>query len=89
LIKVDKTAYANAAERILMAIGEPRIVDSSTDPRLYRIFANMPIRYYAPFEEFYGMEHVIENIVAYFKHSSQGLEEKKQILYLLGPVGSS
>jgi len=33
------------------------------------------------------MEECIENIVAYFKHAAQGLEEKKQILYLLGPVG--
>ncbi|MCB2060704.1 MAG: PrkA family serine protein kinase, partial [Novosphingobium sp.] len=34
-----------------------------------------------------GMEEAIENIVSYFRHAAQGLEEKKQILYLLGPVG--
>ena len=33
------------------------------------------------------MEEVIEQIVSFFKHAAQGLEEKKQILYLLGPVG--
>jgi serine protein kinase len=33
------------------------------------------------------MEEVIEQVVAYFRHAAQGLEEKKQILYLLGPVG--
>jgi serine protein kinase len=33
------------------------------------------------------MEDTIEQIVSFFKHASQGLEEKKQILYLLGPVG--
>ncbi len=33
------------------------------------------------------MEECIEQIVAFFRHSAQGLEEKKQILYLLGPVG--
>jgi serine protein kinase len=33
------------------------------------------------------MEETIEQIVSYFKHAAQGLEEKKQILYLLGPVG--
>jgi serine protein kinase len=33
------------------------------------------------------MEDAIENIVSYFKHAAQGLEERKQILYLLGPVG--
>jgi serine protein kinase len=38
------------------------------------------------FKEFYGMEEVIEQVVSYFRHAA-GLEEKKQILYLLGPVG--
>ena len=33
------------------------------------------------------MEEAIEQIVSYYKHAAQGLEEKKQILYLLGPVG--
>ena len=33
------------------------------------------------------MEEAIEQMVSYFKHAAQGLEEKKQILYLLGPVG--
>ena len=33
------------------------------------------------------MEEAIDQIVAFFKHAAQGLEEKKQILYLLGPVG--
>ena len=30
---------------------------------------------------------MIEQVVSYFRHAAQGLEEKKQILYLLGPVG--
>ena len=33
------------------------------------------------------MEETIERIVSFFRHAAQGLEEKKQILYLLGPVG--
>jgi len=33
------------------------------------------------------MEECIQQIVSFFKHAAQGLEEKKQILYLLGPVG--
>jgi serine protein kinase len=31
----------------------------------------------------------IDNIVSFFKHAAQGLEESKQILYLMGPVGSA
>ncbi len=83
----DRGAYANAAERLLMAIGEPVMVDTAQEPRLSRLFSNRVIARYPAFEEFYGMEDAIEQIVSYLKHAAQGLEEKKQILYLLGPVG--
>ncbi|MFC3025488.1 PrkA family serine protein kinase [Vibrio zhugei] len=85
--KDDKSAYANAAERLLLAIGEPEMVDTSKHPRLSRIFSNRVIARYEPFKEFYGMEDAIEQIVSYLRHAAQGLEERKQILYLLGPVG--
>ncbi len=87
LCKEDPTTYASASERMLMAIGEPQIVDTASDSRLSRIFSNKVIKQYPAFSEFYGMEDAIEQIVAYFRHSAQGLEERKQILYLLGPVG--
>ncbi len=79
--------YAGAPERILAAIGEPELVDTAKDSRLGRIFMNRTIRIYPAFSEFYGMEETIERIVSYFRHAAQGLEERKQILYLLGPVG--
>lgn len=72
---------------MLAAIGEPQSVDTRHEPRLSRIFSNRVIRRYPAFAEFYGLEDVIEQIVAYFRHAAQGLEERKQILYLLGPVG--
>lgn len=87
ICKSDPTAYATAAERMLIAIGEPELVDTSKDPRLSRIFSNKVIKRYPEFNDFYGMEECVEQIVSFFKHSAQGLEEKKQILYLLGPVG--
>jgi serine protein kinase len=80
-------AYASASERMLAAIGEPEIVDTSHDSRLGRIFMNRSIRVYPSFADFYGMEETIERIVGYFRHAAQGLEERKQVLYLLGPVG--
>src|SRR6476659_5884835 len=88
LCKRDRMAYASAAERMLQAIGEPELVDTRFDPRLSRIFANKVIKIYPAFRDFYGMEEVIEQVVSYFRHAAQGLEEKKQILYLLGPVGA-
>ena len=87
LCKNDRLAYASAAERMLAAIGEPELVDTRHDSRLSRIFANKVIKIYPAFREFYGTEEVIEQVVSYFRHAAQGLEERKQILYLLGPVG--
>ncbi len=87
LCREDPLAWATPAERMLAAIGEPQSVDTRHEPRLSRIFSNRVIRRYPAFAEFYGLEDVIEQIVAYFRHAAQGLEERKQILYLLGPVG--
>jgi serine protein kinase len=83
----DPLLYANAAERLLAAMGEPQMLDTAKDPRLGRIFMNRTIRIYPAFAGFYGMEETIERIVSFFRHAAQGLEERKQILYLLGPVG--
>jgi serine protein kinase len=87
LCRRDSSAYANAAERMLAAIGEPEVVDTRNDPRLSRLFSNRIIRRYPAFREFYGMDEAINQIVSFFRHAAQGLEERKQILYLLGPVG--
>jgi serine protein kinase len=83
----EPLAYASAAERMLAAIGEAEMVDTSHDSRLGRIFMNRTIRVYPSFADFYGMEETIERIVGFFRHAAQGLEERKQVLYLLGPVG--
>jgi len=87
ICKRDPSAYASPTERMLMAIGDPELIDTRLDPRLSRLFSNKVLKIYPAFREFYGMEEVIENIVSFFRHAAQGLEEKKQILYLLGPVG--
>jgi len=85
--KTNPDIYKSSAERMLSAIGEPTFVDTSGDARLSRLFSNRVIKIYPAFKDFYGMEDAIEQIVSFFKHAAQGLEEKKQILYLLGPVG--
>jgi len=72
---------------MIAAIGEPEVIDTSADSRLGRIFMNRTIKRYPTFSDFFGMEETIERIVGFFKHAAQGLEERKQILYLLGPVG--
>jgi serine protein kinase len=87
LCRDEPTTFATAAERMVAAIGEPTVIDTAHDPRLGRIFMNRSIKRYPAFSDFYGMEETIERIVGFFKHAAQGLEERKQILYLLGPVG--
>lgn len=83
----DREMYSTAAERMLSAIGDPTVVDTSRDQRLARIFQNRTIKVYPYFRDFYGMEETIERLVGFLRHAAQGLEERKQILYLLGPVG--
>ena len=85
--RTDPVCYSSASERMLHAIGEPTYVDTARDARLGRIYMNRTIKLYAPFKDFYGLEETIERIVGYFRSAAQGLEERKQILYLLGPVG--
>ena len=83
----DPSMYATAAERMIDAIGEPELIDTSQDTRLGRVFLNRTIKRYPAFADFFGMGDTIERIVGHFRYSAQGLEERKQILYLLGPVG--
>ena len=83
----DPMVYATTAERFIAAIGEPVVIDTAKDARLGRIFQNRSIKTYPVFADFYGMEETIERMVGFFRHAAQGLEERKQILYLLGPVG--
>lgn len=84
----DPMMYATTHERLLKAIGEPNTIDTSKDPRLGQIFGNRIIQTYAAFADFYGMEEVIERVVSFITQAAQGIEKHKQIMYLLGPVGS-
>lgn len=87
--KTNQSVYSTIHERLLKAIGDPIVVDTANDPRLKKIFGSRVIRLYEKFNDFYGTEFSIEAIVSYLRHAAQGLEERNQILYLLGPVGSS
>src|SRR6516162_6404306 len=73
----DPAMLAGPAERMLTAIGEPQMVDTSLDSRLGRIFMNRTIKVYPAFSDFFGMEETIERIVGFFRHAAQGLEERK------------
>ncbi len=42
ICKQDRSAYANAAERLLMAIGEPVMVDTASFPVSFRTGWTLP-----------------------------------------------
>jgi serine protein kinase len=52
----DASMRATTAERMVAAIGEPELVDTSHDQRLGRIFLNRTIKRYKAFADLYGTE---------------------------------
>src|SRR3982750_3927532 len=69
----DPLKYANAAERLLAAMGEPQMIHTAKDPRLGRIFLNRTMRTYPAFAGFYGMEETLGGIVGFFRPRGRGL----------------
>jgi serine protein kinase len=64
-------------------------VDLEQNPRLKRIFKGEKFRSFNFFaDEFFGMEKTINQIARYFHSASLKGEESRQVLYLVGPVGS-
>jgi serine protein kinase len=64
-------------------------VDLEQDARLKRIFKGEKLKVYNFFaDQFFGMEKTINQIVRYFHSASLKGEESRQVLYLVGPVGS-
>lgn len=84
----DKQISANTAGRIMNAIGEPEVFDTSKDERFGRIFSNRTIKRYAAFSGALGLEDTVSTIVDYFARAAQGAQQKRKILYFYGPPGS-
>jgi len=84
---ITKLSHARAYEMI-MAPGARDILESE-DPRVKRLFKDEPVRVYDFFsEEFFGIERTVAQIVRYFHSAALKGEESRQVLYLMGPVGS-
>lgn len=64
-------------------------LDLEADPRAKRVFGDHPVKVFNFFkDEFFGMERTLDKLVRYFHSSAMGGEEARQVLYLMGPVGS-
>lgn len=91
LVKTDPKAVMLAHERLYGLISDPgvEIVKCEENPRLKRIFGNETLRKYKFFDsDFYGIDMTIMEIVRYFHSAAMRGEESRQVLYLVGPVGS-
>jgi serine protein kinase len=91
LVKKDpglvKFSHARIYEVILKSGTTP--VSDSADSNLKRIYKDESLNIYGFFaEEFFGIEKTIAKIARYFHAASLKGEESRQVLYLMGPVGS-
>ena len=82
-----KLAHATLHDIILeMSV---RDIQDSDDLLVKRLFKDESLKTYNFFaDEFFGIEKVIAKIARYFHSASLKGEESRQVLYLMGPVGS-
>lgn len=91
IVKQDPSKTILAHQRMFRIITESGIEVIKTEdyPRLRRIYGNDTIKRYRFFEsDFYGIDKTIMDIVRYFHSAAMCGEESRQVLYLVGPVGS-
>lgn len=64
-------------------------ITASDDPRSKRLYKDESLKVYNFFkDEFFGIERTVAQIARYFHSASLKGEESRQVLYLMGPVGS-
>src|SRR5438093_1505033 len=91
LVREDPTVPKLSHARIydtIMRVGTQDILDSD-DPRVKRLYKDESLKVFNFFrDEFFGIEKTVGQIVRYFHSASLKGEESRQVLYLMGPVGS-
>ncbi|MFH1862775.1 MAG: serine protein kinase, partial [bacterium] len=84
---ITKLAHERIYDLIISSGVTP--IEELDNPKLKRLFRSNSVKIYNFFaDEFFGLERTIEQIVRYFKSASMRGEESRQVLYLMGPVGS-
>ena len=90
-VKADPTLTKLAHARMYDVVMKPGVRDihEKHDPRVKRLYKDESIKLYDFFgEEFFGIEKTVSQIVRFFHAASLKGEESRQVLYLMGPVGS-
>ncbi len=91
LVKKDPSLPRLAHSRLHNLIVRAGIRDAgnSDNPRVKRLLRDESLKLYDFFaDEFFGIEDVVAKIARYFHSASLKGEESRQVLYLMGPVGS-
>lgn len=84
---IPKLAHARLYDLIVRAGSED--IQSTDDAGAKRLYKDEPLKVYNFFrDEFFGIEKTVSQIVRYFHSASLKGEESRQVLYLMGPVGS-
>ncbi len=91
LVKSDPTVTRLSHARIydmIISVGVRNIQDTD-DQRTKRLYKDEPVKVFNFFaDEFFGIERTVSQIVRFFHSASLKGEESRQVLYLMGPVGS-
>ncbi|MBX7138956.1 MAG: serine protein kinase [Oligoflexia bacterium] len=91
LVRANPELASLSHKRLYNMLMTPGVkeIDLEEDPKLKRLHKGEKLRVYNFFaEDFYGMDKTINQIVRYFHSASLKGEESRQVLYLVGPVGS-
>lgn len=91
IVKESPEVSALSHERLYRLIVDPgvEVIKTEENPRLRRIYGKDTIKKYKFFEEdFFGIDEVLMKLVRYFHSAAMRGEESRQVLYLVGPVGS-
>jgi len=85
----DHAKLAHARTHGLITAAGVRDINETDDSRVKRLFKDETLRVYTFFaDQFFGIEKVIAQIARYFHSAALKGEESRQVLYLMGPVGS-
>ena len=91
LVKENPAMAQLAHSRVYNMVKDAGLEEINTDedPRLSRLFKNerlMRFNFFA--DDFYGMENTVSSVFRFLHSASLQGEESRQVLYLVGPVGS-
>ena len=90
VVQKDPSQVKLAHRRLVDAIEQIGVAPmEESDPRCRKLFDGDKLKTYSYFkEDFYGHERVIAKIMRFLKSASMKGEESRQVLLLMGPVGS-